>query len=34
MYKKTVLENGLTILTVPRHETKAVTVFDIGWYRL
>ncbi|HOU46121.1 MAG TPA: pitrilysin family protein [Candidatus Pacearchaeota archaeon] len=26
MYKKTVLENGLTILTVPRHETKAVTV--------
>ncbi len=26
MYKKTTLENGLTILTVPRHETKAVTV--------
>lgn len=26
MFKKTVLENGLTIITVPRHETKAVTV--------
>jgi predicted Zn-dependent peptidase len=26
MFKKTVLDNGLTIVTVPRHETKAVTV--------